>query len=187
MSAPINPDSSQVADQSRWFAEEIHSHEPLLRSYLKGHFPAVRDVDDVVQESFLRVWQRQAIKPIASAKAFLFKVGRHLALDTLRHERRSPFQDVSDLSGLDVIEEGADGAESATHNEEVAILMAAIESLPGRCREIYILRKLHRLPQKEIAEKLGISEGTVQVQIGRANRRCEEFFRARGYIPGHSA
>jgi RNA polymerase sigma factor (sigma-70 family) len=187
VSTPSASESPPIADQTRWFAEEVHAHEPLLRNYLKGQFPAVRDVDDVIQESFLRVWQRQAIKPIASAKAFLFKVGRHLALDTLRHERRSPIQAVSDLSGLGVIEEKADAAESAAHNEEVTILMAAIESLPGRCREIYILRKLYRLPQKEIAERLGVTEGTVQVQIGRANRRCEEFFRARGYAPGPRA
>jgi hypothetical protein len=40
---------------ARWFAAEVHPHEPALRGYLWGSCPAVRDVDDVVQESFLRI------------------------------------------------------------------------------------------------------------------------------------
>jgi hypothetical protein len=49
---------------ARWFAEEVQPHEASLRAYMRGAFPMVRDVDDVVQESYLRVWRARAAQPI---------------------------------------------------------------------------------------------------------------------------
>lgn len=51
------------------------------------------------------------------------------------------------------------------------------ESLPARCREIFILRKIKGLSQKEIARELGLSEPNVQVQASRGLRRCAESLR----------
>lgn len=175
-------DSGQGLSLSKWFAEEVHPHESSLKAYVRGVFPDVRDADDVVQESFVRVWKRQGQRPIASVKAFLFKVARHLALNTLRHERVSPFLSVTDSVVSSVVEEGPGTAERACTHEETMLLFSAIDALPGRCREVYILRKLKGLSQKEIARELGISEQTVEVQIVRANHRCETFLRQRGVV-----
>jgi RNA polymerase sigma factor (sigma-70 family) len=169
---------AQPAEQSRWFADQIQAHESQLKSYLHGSFPTIRDVDDVVQESYFRVWRRQLARPIKSAKAFLFQVARHLAIDSLRHERASPFADVMDLARLYVIEDRPGVVEAVCTNEEIDLLHAAIDTLPARCREIVVLRKLHGLSQKEIARTLGISESTVQVQASRGLRRCASFVRA---------
>jgi|GEM_PF-6457756 len=59
-------------DQARWFAEEVHPHESSLRAYLRGAFPSVRDVDDVVQESFLRIWGARAARPARAAARIRF-------------------------------------------------------------------------------------------------------------------
>lgn len=186
MSAPPEQAATVVStdDHDRWFVEQVHPHDANLKAYLRGAFPAIRDVDDLVQESYLRVWRRQTLRPIESVRAFLFKVARHLALDTLRHERRSPVKAVMDLSSLRVLEERPAVDEAACRNEEVEMLLATIDELPGRCREIFILRKLHGVPQREIAQRLGITEETVEVQIGRGNRRCEQYLRRRGVIRG---
>ena len=85
------------------------------------------------------------------------------------------------------MEDGPGVAEQACTHEEINVLAAAIDSLPGRCREIFILRKLQDVPQKEIARRLDISEQTVEVQIGRANRRCEEFLRRHRVVRGLSS
>lgn len=167
-------------DTARWFAAEVHPHEPALRGYLRGTFPAVRDVDDVVQESYLRMWRARAAQPIASAKSFLFQVARRLALDTLRRERRSPVARVPNLAALAVASDIPGAAEEASTHERVRLLADAIETLPGRCREIVILRKIHGFSQKDTAARLGLSERTVEVQVARAVKRCEEYLRRRG-------
>lgn len=176
----LYPVSEREPDRARWFIDEVHAHDSSLRAYLRGSFPLVRDVDDVVQESYVRVWKARPAEPIRSARAFLFRVARHLALDWLRRDRSSPIDGVTDLADLRVLDNGPGVAESACVQEETALLLAAIDALPPRCREIVILRKLRGLPQKEIAARLGLSEQTVQVQIGRGVRKCEEFLRRRG-------
>lgn len=166
---------------SQWFKDEVYVHEAKLKSFIRSAYPTV-EVDDVVQESYVRVWQARAVQPVQSAKAFLYKVAKHLALDSLRHLRRSPLVAVPDLAALGVIAEGPNSAEIAATREEIALLAEALDSLPPRCREIILLRKFQHLPQKEVAERLGITEGTVQEQVYRGIRRMEEFFIKRGVI-----
>lgn len=162
----------------RWFAEEVHSHDSALKAYVRGSFPSIRDVDDVVQESYLRIWRTRATRRIESAKGFLFTVARRVALDILRHERRSPFVAVTDLERLFVLDMKPDAAEAAATSQEIDLLVAAVNSLPARCREIFILRRLKGVSQKEIAFRLGLSEQTVQVQTARGLRKVETYVRA---------
>jgi RNA polymerase sigma factor (sigma-70 family) len=172
---------TRESKEARWFTDEVQSHESALRSYLRGSFPSVRDVDDVVQESFFRVWRSRATQPIRSAKAFLFKVARHLMLDQVRRDRTSPINAaVRDLAALPVIEDRPDVPEIASMNEKVQLLAEAVALLPSRCREVVVLRKLKELSQKEVAFRLGISEKTVEVQVARGVRRCEDYLRRRG-------
>jgi len=172
--------SQENADRARWFGEEVQPHESSLRAYLRNSFPSAHDVDDIVQESFLRVWRAKADHPIQSTKAFLFQVARHLAVDQLRRDKTSPIISVKDFHELAVMEDGANAAEVACTNHEISLLAEAIASLPERCREIVILRKLKGITQKEIALRLGISEQTVQVQAARGLKRCDKFLRRRG-------
>lgn len=181
---PEVPESARAAEHVRWFSNEVHPHDGQLKAYLRGAFPAVRDVEDVVQESYLRIWKARAVQPIQSTKAFLFKVARNLVLNLLEHDRVSPIAAAADLSALPVMAEGPDAAEAACTREEILLLADGIETLPARCREIFILRRIQGVPQKEIAARLGISEQTVQVQVQRGVKRCEEFLRRRGVRRG---
>jgi len=183
MRPPSNPAvDPPSADHAQWFADEVQPHGSSLEAYLRGAFPAVRDAEDVVQESLLRLWKFRAAQPIRSAKAFLFKVARNIALDSVRHTRRSPILAVPDLAALPVLEEEMDVPDAACRSEEIALLADALEALPPRCREIIILRKFQNLPQKDVAARLGISELTVQEQVYRGVRRLEKILTKRGVI-----
>jgi RNA polymerase sigma-70 factor (ECF subfamily) len=165
---------------ARWFAAEVHPHEPALRGYLRGSFPAVRDVDDVVQESFLRIWRARAAQPITSARAFLFQIARRLAFDAVRRERHDFVGDVRDFPANGVLLSEPESTDAAANLERVRLLTDAIEALPARCREVFIMRKLQALSQRETAARLGLSERTVEVQVARAMRRCEAYLRNHG-------
>ena len=63
---------------------------------------------------------------------------------------------------------------------DLEVLTEAIQSLPDRCRQVLTLRKIYGLSQREIAERLGISEHTVEAQVANGMKRVAEFFRKRG-------
>ncbi len=167
-------------EHARWFAEEVQPHEPMLRAYLQKQFPALPDVDDVVQESHLRLLRARRRGGIASAKAYLFAIARNVALGVFRRDRKFPSVPVNELAGLRLLEDAADVAETASCNQEIALATAAIDALPPRCREIVMLRALRGLTHKEIAARLGLSEQTVRVQVARGMKKCADYLRARG-------
>lgn len=168
------------AEQVQWFAEQVQPHEAALKSYLRHTYPVVRDVDDVVQESYLRVWRERGTRPVQFAKAFLFKVARHLAIDLARRRKIFPEESVGDFEQLHVIEERSEVVDTINRQEKSRLLAEAIDRLPTRCREIVILRKLHALPQREVALRLGLAEKTVESQLARGLKRCEVYLRKRG-------
>lgn len=180
MSNPSTPPSPDLTDHGRWFSENVHPHHSSLKAYVRSSFPHLRDVDDVVQESYLRLIKARATYPIRFGKAFLFTVARNVAINLLQRQRVSPVLPVADLASLAVIDEKADVPESACSKEEIALLADGIEALPARCREVFILRRIKGVSQKEIAAELGISEQTVQVQVQRGVKHCAEFLRRRG-------
>jgi RNA polymerase sigma factor (sigma-70 family) len=161
-------------EHARWLTDEVHPHDAHLRAYLRGRFPAVRDVDDVVQESYLRVWRTRAEGPIRSAREFLFTVTLRLAINGMRSLGASPIVAVEDPARLPVADEAADVAAEMERNEGVALLGEAVSALPTRCREVFLLHKIQSLSRRETAERLGLAEKTVEVQTARAMERCGE-------------
>lgn len=165
------------ADQTRWFAEEVQPNEPLLRGWLHARFPSVRDLDDLIQESYLRVLRAHAAGPIRSAKAFLFTTAHNLAINHLARHRYEGPTALGERDSSTVLDEGASVPESVALAQELEMLTEAIQSLPERCREAFISRRLYRLSTREVATRLGISESTVDAQCIIALRKLAHFFR----------
>lgn len=172
--------ASDSLDTARWYSEEVHPHAAQLKAYLRGSFPSVGDVDDVVQESFLQMLKVRAVQPIQSSKAFLFTVARHIALNLVRRERGAPIFSVGELADVRALEDRPDAHECLSREEKRQLLVEALASLPPRCREITVLRKLRGVPQKEAAAMLGLSEKTIEEQVARGVRRCASYLRKRG-------
>ncbi len=187
--SPVSPSACAAtsSDQSEWFRQEVHAHDSHLKSYLRTSFPTVRDVDDIVQESYLRIWRRQSVQPVRTAKAFLFTIARRLTIDWLRREKSSVVAMVEDLEAVAVMEEGKSAAEVVVDAEVTTLLVAAIDALPTRCREVVILRKFKLLSARETALQLGLKEATVEMQLSRGNARIRAYLAAHGVtsVLGH--
>ena len=175
------------SETNRWFAEEVLPHETILRAYLRHKFPTLTDVDDVVQESYLKIVRARLDGRLQSARGFLFTVARNIVLDGFRRQRTHSLGDVAESDAGDVLEEGPGVAEHVSRHQELELLAAAIEALPLRCRQVLKLRKIYGLSHKEIAAQLGISERTVNVQIGLGVKRCTVYLELHGVAhPGIS-
>jgi len=167
---------SGETDKARWFAREVQPHEAMLRAWLRSRFSNEGDLDDLVQDAFVRVLRARASGTIRSPKAFLFATARNLALDRLRHRRVTGGDSLADFDVLALVDETGDVPEAVSRSEEIELLARAIQSLPTRCRQVLTLRKIYGLPQKEIAARLGIAEHTVESQGAIGLRKCTEFF-----------
>ncbi len=157
----------------------MQPHEPVLRSYLRGSFPAVRDIDDVVQESYLRVWKSCTTRSVSSAKAFLFTVARRIALNVVRKNRNAPFVAVGDFAASRVLEDKPDARDRLIVQERINLLADALLTLSPRCREVVILHKVKGLPQREVAAQLGIGERTVESHVRTGVARCTAYLQSR--------
>lgn len=152
-------------DRNRWFEEEVRSHDPMLRAWLRSRFPSVYDVDDIVQEAYLRILTKfEKSGELKSPKAFLFCTARNLVLDHLRRRKVENVNPLAEIDSLSVMDNDADIPETISRQQDLDLLIHAIQSLPKRCRQVITLRKIYGLSQKEIAAELGISEHTVEAQ-----------------------
>lgn len=180
---PSLPTVPSAPESVRWFNDEVHAHDSQLKAYLRGSFPTVHDIDDVVQESYLRIWKARAAKPIQSAKAFLFRVAYNVAIDLVRRHRVSPIEAVDDLGELPISGSACDAAQANAAGERIDGLVAALGCLPRRSREIVILCKLEGHSYREVATQLGISEKTVAEHLYRGIQRLGEELQRRGLDP----
>jgi RNA polymerase sigma factor (sigma-70 family) len=174
-------------DQARWFVEHVQPLEAALRGYLQARFPDLQDVDDVMQEAYMRLLRAHRTGPIVAVKSFLFVTAKNLALNRLRDRQRECTEPLTERALCGVYDDAQDVPEALARSEELQVLLQAIESLPERCREVVTLRKIYGFSQKEVAAQLGISEHTVEAQTAIAMRKCTEFFRRSGYRPRSSS
>ena len=167
----------QDPEDASWFDLHLKPHEAMLRAWLRGNFKLEGDLDDILQEAYLRVLDAHRNgTAMESPKAFLFATARNLALMNLRHRRVERTDSLAEIDSAGILDEHGDVAEAASRSQELEMLTAAIQSLPTRCRQILTLRKIYGLSQKEVAAELGIAEHTVEAQGTIGLRKIGEYF-----------
>lgn len=167
------------ADDERWFRESVQPHEGALRGFLRRKYPTL-DTDDVVQESYLKLFRARSVRQIVFGKAFLFTVAVNTANTLFRRRKIYADVPVSELPESQVLANTGDVTEALNAQQEQELLSSVIAELPPRCREIFLLRVARGLTNGEIAAQLGLSEGTVRTQVVRAMQRCTELLKKRG-------
>lgn len=174
------PQTTSGNEPARWFTSEVYAHDGQLKAYLRGQFPAERDIDDVVQESFVRLWKFRATTPIRSVKAFLFRVARNVALDRRRRSLSSVEVNASDDALHQIADERADVTAQIRTREKERLLADALATLPQRAHDVVILCKIEGLSHAAAAERLGISKRTVDEHLRRGVSRLGHELRRRG-------
>ncbi|MBL9206107.1 MAG: RNA polymerase sigma factor [Opitutaceae bacterium] len=171
---------------AQWFVREVQPHEAALRAYVRVRFPSITDIDDLIQETFARILKSRTGAPVRSPKALLFTVARNTAIDLLRREQIVRIDGLANLEHLPVYDHGPAAGEALSHEQELRLLEEAVESLPARCQQILILKKIHGLSYAEIGERLGITSNTISAQLTIGVLRCRRFLEERGVLKGRN-
>ncbi|MFL6604466.1 MAG: RNA polymerase sigma factor [Steroidobacteraceae bacterium] len=150
--------------------------ESVLRACLYRYTRNNSDVDELLQEVYARVLLAgSADEPeIRSVRAFALTIARNVAFDWLRHRQVVPIELVADMEALETLDEAEQIDEIVNSHQELAQLIAAIQALPERCRQVFTLRKVYGYSQKEIATRMNISENTVEQHLTKSARRCAQ-------------
>ena len=118
------------------------------------------EAEDVVQESFARVWERRKTVDLAKAKSYLFTITHHAMIDEVRHRQR--FTSTEELApNLEM--------SAQSHYPDVSdILSKAVAILPEAQRNALLLRDYEGYSYREIGDITGQSEAQVKINIFRA-------------------
>ena len=171
----------EFTEQGLWFSQHLLPHESMLRAWLRSRFPTDLDVDDVIQESYLRILRTRKDKPIKAPKAFLFATSRNIALNMIRASNVRGDRSVQ-IEDIDILDEGKSVQETIARNQELEALTAAIQTLPKKCRQIFTLCKVYGMTPKEISEELGLSLPTVYRQLSIGVDKCADYLQNQGFV-----
>lgn len=164
----------------------MDSDEPLDRTYLSimgrlkraiASIVPPKEVEDIVQEAYVRACQAERESPITAPRSFLFKTVKNLALDHVKRAetRLSDSFDEEEAGHHGRQPYGADPLAEAVSHEEFSLFCEAVRLLPAQCRRAFVLKKVYGYSRREIAEHMGVSENTVQTQIARGMKACMQF------------
>ena len=168
---------SEKSQENQILKAYISCRDGLIRSILKMCIRQ-EDVDDILQETFLRVLNANAKTRITSPKDYLFMVSRNLIIERLSHRSREIAMEINDaLVGVDDI--SAD--RSLHYRRKFEIFNDALCSLPEKKRRAILLRKFYGLSHHEIAKKMNVSVSSVEKYIASGVNQCKRILISQGY------
>ena len=143
-----------------------------LFHYALGFVKHREEAEDIVQEVFIYLWtNRDKITYTGSVYAYLCRSVKNSCIDYKLHEKvEERYRQEMMITGVD------DSDENDNFEELYDRLQSIMETLPPKCREIFILGCMESMSYKEIAEQLDISVNTVKTQMKTAYKKIKDEF-----------
>jgi len=165
------------------------SYYSRMKHFAKEYVISDEDAENIVQDVFLEVWERRDVLAYhINLAAFLFtsvkngcidflrsKVAEQKAEERMQEEYLLTFQ--MKYESLEAFDEGFFSEDKDIEK----VISDAINSLPEKCREIFIKSKIYGEKQKQIAEELNLSINTIETQMSIAYKKLRE--ELKDYIP----
>ena len=154
-------------------------HQTFLKKFLTRYFVDGRDIDDVAQEAYLRAYAAEKKNLVEQPKAFLFRIAKNVALTELSRKSRQITDYIEEAGGSVILDAAAAADLEAESDESLGLYCEAVAKLPENIRQAYLLRKVHGLSHKAIAERLGVSVSSVEKYLRTGVLACREYIARR--------
>jgi RNA polymerase sigma-70 factor (ECF subfamily) len=158
------------------FAQLIESHQERLYRFLLRTTNQTELVEDAVQDAFIRVLKNiDRFDERYRFSTWLFTIARRLLLNSLQKKRPLNAGDWLDAASSSVMELSAETADASDREFAAEILDGAMETLTPHQREIVILYHHKGKSVHQVADLLGMPEGTIKSHLHRARRRMRDW------------
>lgn len=145
-----------------------------LRGYLKRRMRDGQDLDDMVQDVYLRVLSTPETGPVANVRGFLRRVASNLLIDRYRR-KAARLSDNHTTLDEHIVDDGALAPERiASGRQELALLGDALEAIGPVARDAFLLVRVEGFSHKEAAQRLGITPKAVSHHVERTLARMAE-------------
>ncbi|MDA9919322.1 sigma-70 family RNA polymerase sigma factor [Porticoccaceae bacterium] len=135
-----------------------------------------RDVEDIIQETYVRMCKVENKTLIKDSESFMFRTARNLALDYLKRAETRLTSGVDDVDEI-LLEEYDPTFGQIASDEEFGFFCAAIRELPKQSQRAFILKKVYGYSLKEIMLEMDLGQPTVESHIVSATKKCVQYMR----------
>lgn len=176
--------SSDSTATDQLFSRLYVSYFARLVRFASLYVGSAGDAENIVQDFFVRLWEQKGVlAELQRPDAFLFSSVKHRCLNFIRSQLsvmdgRRALSEVAEqefrfkLYSLQMLDES-----EMSIDEIEQMLQKAIDTLPERCREIFVMSKLKGMKYREIAETLQLSVNTVENQMAIALKKLRQELR----------
>ncbi len=168
--------SQDLRERGRWLARNVLPHEALIRAKLNTISVYGLDVEDVIQEMYARILSVPSLDAIRYPRQYAIQTAKAVVIDHVRHSRVISITSSGCLDTLDAPIPEATAEERLEFQGEILAVADALAQLPEMCRETLILRRMEGLSQKEVAQRLNMSEKTVEKHMANGVRLLVKIF-----------
>lgn len=150
------------------------------RSQLKRAVSGIvssEEVDDIVQETWLRSYEAELKQEIQFEKTYMLKTARNLALNHISKASEKHNFSMEELDEQDAIFAGMQLERQVESKERFLHFCRATDHLSPEVKRVFLLKKVYELSQREIADYLQISESTVEKHVAKGLHQCANFLK----------
>ena len=157
---------------------------PKMFAFAKNYVPANEDAENIVQDVFLILWERkEEIEISFTLTTYLFTLVKNRCLNFLRHKliEEEYNSQMKEELGFKLYALETFNYSYQSEEELQEVIRRALDTLPERCREVFINSRIEGLKYKEISDELGISVNTVENQMVTALKKLRVALK--DYVP----
>lgn len=168
------PDDVYAPEPGESLDQLYRNHKTRLHRLVSRRLSDPSQAEDVTHEAFTRLAARSDLLMADNPLALLTRIAINIIRDGLRTERYRNEREAALHVHFTTLQHTPDPERHSANRQELAHLRDAIDRLPPRCREVFILHKVHGLPHADVARALGISRNMVEKHVIRAYRQLLE-------------
>jgi RNA polymerase sigma factor, sigma-70 family len=156
------------------------AHRRELQAYLTRKLRDAETAADLTQETFLRFAEHKGgqAAAIVHERSYLYRTAHNLAVDHVRKQRREQTDCVANDDLTEIADDRPSQEQAAAGQSELDRVRAALLELPERTRQVFALARIEGLTYREVAERLEISDSSVQKHLAKAIKHVMQRLRS---------